>query len=44
MRLEQAYAALRFDPALPWAAFAALAVLCLLALLPAILRRARGAA
>jgi len=44
MRLEQAYAALRFDPALPWAAFAALAALCVLALLPAILRRARGAA
>jgi len=44
MRLEQAYAALRFDPALPWAAFAVLAALCLIALLPAILRRARGAA
>ncbi len=44
MRLEQAYAALRFDPALSWAAFAALTALCMLALLPAILRRARGAA
>ena len=43
MRLEQAYAALRFDPALPWAAFAALAGLCVLALLPAVVRRARGA-
>ena len=43
MRLEHAYAALRFDPALPWAALAALAALCALALLPALLRRARGA-
>jgi len=43
MRLEQAYAALRFDPALPWAAFAALAALCVLALLPALFHRARGA-
>jgi len=44
MRLEQAYVALRFDPALPWAALAVLAALCVLALLPAVLRRARGAA
>jgi len=43
MRFEQAYAALRFDPALPWAAYAALAGLCVLALAPAVLRRARGA-
>ncbi len=44
MKLEQAYAALRFDPALPWWALGALAALCLVALLPAVLRRARGAA
>ena len=44
MKLEQAYAALRFDPALPWWALAGLAALCLLALAPAALRRARGAA
>ena len=44
MRLEQAYAALRFDPALPWWALGALAALCALALLPAVLRRARGTA
>ena len=44
MRLEQAYAALRFDPALPWWALGALAALCALALLPAALRRARGTA
>ena len=43
MKLEQAYAALRFDPALPWAAYAVLAGLCALALLPALVRRARGA-
>ena len=36
MRFEQAYAALRFDPALPWAAYAVLAGLCVLALLPAV--------
>ena len=42
MKLEQAYAALRFDPAVPWWVIGALAVLCLLALLPALLRRARG--
>ena len=41
MRLEQAYAALRFDPALPWWALGALAALCAVALLPALLRRAR---
>ena len=44
MRLEQAYAALRFDPALPWWALGALAALCAVALLPAVLRRARGTA
>ena len=44
MKLEQAYAALRFDPALPWWALGALAAVCALALLPAILRRARGTA
>jgi len=44
MKLEQAYAALRFDPALPWWALGALTALCILALLPAILRRARGTA
>ena len=43
MRLEQAYAALRFDPALPWWALAALALLCTAALAPALWRRARGA-
>ncbi|MGI4954924.1 MAG: hypothetical protein ACRYGM_24215 [Janthinobacterium lividum] len=43
MKLEQAYAALRFDPALPWWALALLAGLCLLALAPALWRRARGA-
>ncbi|GAC1341308.1 MAG: hypothetical protein NVSMB18_13150 [Acetobacteraceae bacterium] len=42
MKLEQAYAALRFDPAVPWWAIAALASLCALALLPALIRRARG--
>ncbi len=44
MRLEQAYAALRFDPALPWWGLGVLAAVCLLALLPALLRRARGTA
>src|SRR4051812_4192867 len=43
MKLEQVYAALRFDPVVPWWAIAALGLLCLLALLPAGLRRARGA-
>ncbi len=42
MKLEQAYAALRFDPALPWWGLGALAAVCLLALLPALLRHARG--
>ena len=43
MKLEQAIAALRFDPAVPWWAMAALATLCALALVPALVRRARGA-
>ena len=42
MRLDQAYAALRFDPAVPLWALGALAALCALALLPAVVRRARG--
>ena len=42
MKLEQAYAALRFDPAAPWWALGLLAALCALALAPALLRRARG--
>lgn len=42
MKIEQAYAALRFDPALPGWALAALAVLCVLVLAPAVVRRARG--
>jgi hypothetical protein len=42
MKLEQAYASLRFDPAIPWWALALLAGLCAAALLPALLRRARG--
>lgn len=42
MRLEQAYAALRFEPALPVWLLAALGGLCLLVLLPALVRRARG--
>ena len=42
MRLEQAYAALRFDPTVPPWLLAALAVVCLLVLLPAALKRARG--
>jgi hypothetical protein len=42
MRFEQAIAALRFSPAVPWWAFALLAALCVLALLPALVRRARG--
>ncbi len=44
MKLDQAYAALRFDPALPWWALGTLAAICALALLPAIIRRARGTA
>ena len=42
MRLEQAYAALRFDPALPWWGLGLLAAVCALVLVPAIVRRARG--
>ena len=42
MKLEQAYAALRFEPAIPLWLIAMLAALCVLALLPAIIRRARG--
>ena len=42
MRPEQAFAAIRFDPTIPWWALVALAALCLLALVPAALRRARG--
>lgn len=42
MRLEQAIAALRFDPVLPWALWAGLAALCLLALALAAWLRARG--
>lgn len=43
MKLEQAYAAIRFDPAIPLWLLAALGALCVLAVLPALLRRARGA-
>ena len=43
MKLAQAYAALRFDPAIPLWALAALAAICLVALAPALYRRARGA-
>ena len=42
MKLEQAYAALRFDPSVPWWVIGALAAVCLVALLPALVRRARG--
>ena len=42
MRLEQAIAAVRFDPTIPWALLAALAGLCVIAILVAALRRARG--
>ena len=42
MRLEQAYAALRFDPAVPWWVLGALALVCVVAVGPALLRRARG--
>jgi hypothetical protein len=42
MRLEQAFAALRFSPTIPVYLLAALAALCVLALAPAIWRRARG--
>ncbi len=43
MKLEQAYAAMRFDPAVPWWALGLVAALCLVALVPALVRRARGA-
>ena len=42
MRIEQAVAALRFDPALPWWLLAALGVLCLGVLALAAARRAPG--
>ncbi len=42
MHMEQAIAAIRFDPALPWQALAALAVLCATVLGVAIWRRAPG--
>jgi len=42
MHMEQAIAALRFDPLIPQALFAALAVLCALSLGLALWRRARG--
>ena len=42
MRMEQAVAALRFDPAIPDWLFAALVVLCVLSLGIALWRRARG--
>jgi hypothetical protein len=43
MKLEQVYAAFRFDPMIPTWAMIGLAVLALVALAPALLRRARGA-
>lgn len=42
MKLEQALASIRFDPAVPWWAMGVLAALCGLAILPALVRRARG--
>jgi hypothetical protein len=42
MRLEQAFAAIRFSPTIPLWLLAALAALCMLALAPALWRRARG--
>jgi hypothetical protein len=42
MRFEQAIAALRFNPAVPWWALGLLAGLCLIAVLPALARGARG--
>ncbi len=42
MKLAQAYAALRFDPAIPLWALGLLALLCLAALVPALIGRARG--
>ena len=44
MPIEQAVASLRFDPLVPTWLIGVLAALCLLALLPAVWRRARGAA
>ena len=43
MKLAQAYAALRFDPAVPLWLLGLLTAICLAALAPALLRRARGA-
>ena len=40
--MNQAIASLRFDPALPWWAVGVLAAACILALAPAVWRRARG--
>ncbi len=42
MNFEQVYSALRFDPALPGWALGGLVALCVLALAPAVWRRARG--
>ena len=42
MKLEQVYAALRFEPSIPVWALGALAALCLIVLVPALVRRARG--
>ena len=42
MKLEQAYAALRFEPSIPLWALGTLAALCAFALLSALFRRARG--
>jgi uncharacterized membrane protein len=42
MRFEQALAALRFDPAVPWEVLAGLAALCAVALAAALWLRARG--
>jgi hypothetical protein len=43
MRIDQAFAALRFAPVVPAWLLAELAALCVAALVPAIVRRARGA-
>ena len=40
--MDQAVAALRFDPAVPWWVVGVLAALCVLSLTPAVLRGARG--
>ena len=42
MKVEQAFAALRFEPVVPLWVLVALCALCLLALAPAAIRRARG--